>query len=286
MKIIKSATLIVCLLSASLTGFTQKTTPKKPAQETLILMETNMGNIKMKLYNETPQHRDNFIKLVEKHFYDSLLFHRVIKEFMIQAGDPESKKPSSPDVMLGNGDVGYTIPAEFNPVFFHKKGVLSAARQSDEVNPLKASSGCQFYIVHGKTFSVAELEMLEKRINDQKKNTVFNQMLMLPENAAIKDSLMVYQQTQNQQKFQELISATLLPKVEAEIAKAPFKFSEEQKKIYSTIGGAPHLDGGYTVFGEVTEGLDIVDKIANVEKNQFDRPLQDVRITKMTIVKK
>ena len=197
---------------------------KNEVKNQMVLVTTEFGNIKIRLYDATPKHRDNFIKLTEQHFYDSLLFHRVIKSFMIQGGDPKSKTAKQGE-MLGNGDVGYTIPAEFVDSLYHRKGVLAAARDN---NPQKASSGCQFYIVQGKTFTDAELDMIESRSGK--------------------------------------------------------KYTPEQRKVYTTIGGTPHLDGAYTVYGIVTEGLEVVDKIAEVQKDQFDRPLQDIRM-KVSLIK-
>ena len=179
---------------------------------------TDYGVIKIMLYNETPQHRDNILKLANEHFYDSTLFHRVIKEFMIQGGDPQSKHAEA-GAMLGSGDVGYTIPAEFNAALFHKKGVIAAARDN---NPEKKSSGCQFYIVQGKKYTDSELDNIEKR--------------------------------------------------------SGVKYTPEQREVYKTVGGTPFLDQNYTVYGEVYEGLNIVDSIANVPTAPGDRPLKDVRM--------
>lgn len=193
------------------------------ATDRMVLISTDYGDMKVKLYNATPQHRDNFIKLVAAGFYDSLLFHRVIKGFMIQGGDPESKHAPAGQ-MLGNGDVGYTIPAEFVDSLFHKKGALCAARTE---NPEKASSGCQFYIVQGQAYTPEQMNMMEMQ----------RQM----------------------------------------------KIGEAQKVVYSTIGGTPFLDHNYTVFGEVVEGLDVIDKIAAVQTAPGDRPVQDVRM-KMKVI--
>lgn len=184
----------------------------------IVEIKTDFGVMKVKLYNATPQHRDNFIKLVQAGFYDSLLFHRVIRGFMIQGGDPLSKN-AQPGVMLGNGDVGYTVPAEFVDSIFHKKGALCAARTE---NPEKASSGCQFYIVQGQAYTPEQLNMME---------------------------------------IQRRI-----------------KLNDAQKNIYMTLGGTPFLDHNYTVFGEVIEGLDVIDKIAAVQTAPGDRPVQDVRM--------
>ncbi|MBW6483224.1 MAG: peptidylprolyl isomerase [Vicingaceae bacterium] len=197
---------------------------QKDKKETTILISTGYGEIKLKLYNETPQHRDNFIKLTKGGFYNETLFHRIIQGFMIQGGDPDSKNAVKGKV-LGNGDVGYTIPAEFNTSLIHKKGALAAARMGDDVNPEKASSGCQFYIVQGKKYTKEDLDKVVQR----------------------KQGRVTY--------------------------------TEEQYKLYETIGGTPQLDMDYTVFGEVIEGLDVLDKIAAVAKDKRDRPIEDVKMT-------
>lgn len=204
-------------------GFSQKS-----KKQTKILVSTSYGDIKLALYNETPKHRDNFIKLVRGGFYDGTLFHRVMQNFMIQGGDPDSKN-AEPKQMLGNGGPGYTVPAEFNSKFVHKKGALAAARQPDSVNPKKASSGSQFYIVQGKTFKRAELEKVEK------KNGI--------------------------------------------------TYTEEQIKKYETIGGYAPLDMEYTVFGEVIEGIGVIDKIAAQKVARGNRPFEDIKMT-IKIVKK
>lgn len=193
--------------------------------EHIVLISTSLGDMKVKLYNATPKHRDNFLKLAQENFYDSLLFHRVIPNFMIQGGDPLSRN-ALPGVQLGNGDNGYTIPAEFVDTIFHRKGALCAARTE---NPEKASSGCQFYIVQGQVLTNDQVTMMEQQRG--------------------------------------------------------IKLSDKQKQLYTTIGGSPWLDKGYTVFGEVTEGLDVIDKIAAVKTAPGDRPLQDVYILKVKILK-
>ena len=210
-------------------------------KESKVRIETSQGIIVVKLYNETPLHRDNFVKLVKDKFYDGVLFHRVIADFMIQGGDPDSKT-AKPNASLGNGDVGYTIPAEFKtPAIYHKKGALAAAREGDGVNPQKASSGCQFYIVEGKTFTDAELSTMEAgKIARYGINS-------------LNDST--------------------------------FRFSAEARAVYRTRGGTPHLDGNYTVFGEVTEGIDVVEKISKVKTNASDRPVEDVRVITMKMIK-
>ncbi len=195
-----------------------------------VKLTTDSGVIVLRLYNQTPLHRDNFLKLVKQHYFDSLLFHRVIKNFMIQGGDPDSKN-AKPGILLGNGGPSYTIPAEFDTSLFHKKGVLAAAREGDNVNPKKASSGSQFYIVQGKKFTDAGLDSVETfRLKGRK---------------------------------------------------LPLSYRE----VYKTIGGAPHLDMNYTVFGEVESGLEVVDKIASAARDSNNRPLNDIRM-KMRIIKK
>jgi peptidyl-prolyl cis-trans isomerase B (cyclophilin B) len=192
-------------------------------------MQTSSGNIVILLYDDTPLHRDNFIKLAGEGVYDGTLFHRVIKGFMIQGGDPDSKNAKAGQ-MLGEGDLGYKIPAEFLENHINKRGALCAARQGDDVNPKKESSASQFYIVQGRKWSDGEMNMMEQRFGK--------------------------------------------------------KYSDEHRKIYAEEGGAPHLDGDYTVFGEVLEGMDVVDKIAAVKTDPMDRPLEDVRILSVKVIKK
>ncbi|MEO6252285.1 MAG: peptidylprolyl isomerase [Ferruginibacter sp.] len=212
---------------------TQKTTVKKAVKPVAnapkqirvpgvrVKVTTDSGVMVIRLYDKTPKHRDNFVKLAKEHFFDSLLFHRVISEFMIQGGDPQSKY-AQPGQMLGNGDIGYTIPAEFDTSLIHKKGALAAARMGDQVNPTKASSGCQFYIVQGKKWTDADLNNMEMQRGA--------------------------------------------------------KYTQAQRNIYKTVGGVPFLDMGYTIFGEVESGLEVVDKIASVQKGQADRPVGDVHM--------
>ena len=204
---------------------------KKDRKRDVELITTN-GSIILRLSDSTPLHRDNFLRLVKSHFYDSVLFHRVIKDFMIQGGDPQSKR-AQPGQSLGEGGPGYTIPAEFRTSFFHKKGMLAAARQGDNVNPQKASSGSQFYIVQGRKFSDAGLDSVE-------------------------------------------------------IMRLGRKIPVQQREVYKTIGGVPHLDQSYTIFGEVVKGLDVVDNIASeaTSRQPADRPLKDIRIIKARLVKR
>lgn len=270
-------TLMACCLMAC-TGNQKKTTDMETGNETLVRLETTMGNITVKLYNETPKHRDNFIKLVKEGTYDSTLFHRVIKNFMIQAGDPQSKTATD-TTTLGNGDVGYTLPAEFNPKFFHKKGALAAARLGDDVNPKKESSGCQFYIVTGRKFSEAQMISMENQLNDARLENVFNEL-------ARKHMKEIYKMRKAGDNDGLLeLQDSLETQARAIVAKEPaLKFSREQIAAYTTVGGAPHLDGAYTVFGEVTDGMDVVDKIQAVKTNRADRPETNVRILKATVI--
>ncbi|MBW9280253.1 peptidylprolyl isomerase [Bacteroides fragilis] len=248
-------------------------------KETVLKIETSMGDIKVKLYNETPKHRDNFIKLAKDGTYNGTLFHRVIKDFMVQAGDPESKNAPK-GKMLGSGDVGYIVPAEFvYPKYFHKKGALSAARQGDEVNPKKESSGCQFYIVTGKVFNDSTLLNMEQQKNQNKVTEAFNAL-------AQKHMKEIYKMRKaNDQDGLYALQDTLFIQAEAEAAKQPdFHFTPEQIKAYTTVGGTPHLDGEYTVFGEVVEGMDIVDKIQQVKTDRSDRPEEDVKIINVSVI--
>lgn len=221
MKKIVFLSFFSCLLFA---GFSQnvdkqqKNVSKSSAQ---VLIETDYGNMVVLLYDATPQHRDNFLKLVSQGFYDGLLFHRVINKFMIQGGDPQSKD-AKPGMPLGNGNLGYTIPAEFSDSLIHKKGALAAARLGDDVNPAKASSSCQFYIVQGEVIAPEMIPMMERYLGHP--------------------------------------------------------LSDLQRKTYTSVGGTPHLDGSYTVFGEVVEGLEVIDKIAAVACDPMNRPLEDVKM--------
>ena len=246
---------------------------------TKVELQTTFGNIVVELYNETPQHRDNFIKLVNEGYYDGVLFHRVIKDFMIQTGDGNSKT-AGPETALGDGDPGYTIEAEFvYPKYFHKRGALAAARTGDQVNPERRSSGSQFYIVTGKIYSSEELQMMTKRMADMRKQDIFRRLVN--ENSA---KITELQQNQDNAGLQELQNQ-LIQQTEAEAAANPFTMTDEQINAYTSVGGTPHLDGQYTVFGEVIEGMDVVDKIQNTQTGRMDRPTTDIKIVKARILK-
>ena len=279
---ISNKILLICLAFIALTACNagskrQTNHHMENEKRTLVKLETTMGNITVALYNETPKHRDNFIKLVKEGVYDSTLFHRVIKQFMIQAGDPDSKNASD-TAMLGSGDVGYTIPAEFNPKFFHKKGVLAAARQGDDVNPEKASSGCQFYIVTGRKFTEPQLLGMENKINEQHEEALFDSL-------ARQHMKEIYKMRKAGDNAGLLELQDTLEAQARELAdkEEKFRFTPEQIKAYSTIGGAPHLDGSYTVFGEVTEGMEVVENIEIAKTNRADRPVENIRILKASI---
>ena len=275
--------ILLIILTISFCGLIACKTGTKKGEdmdkETLVKIETTAGDIKVKLYNETPKHRDNFIKLVKDGMYEGTLFHRVIKDFMIQAGDPDSKNAPK-GKMLGAGDVGYTIPAEFvYPKFFHKKGALSAARQGDNVNPKKESSGCQFYIVTGKVYNDSTLLSMESQMNENKINVIFNTL-------AQKHMKEIYKMRKaNDEDGLYDLQEKLFAEAQEIAAKQPeFHFTPEQIEAYTTVGGTPHLDGEYTVFGEVVEGMDVVDKIQQVKTDRSDRPEEDVKIIKATIL--
>ncbi len=274
--------LIICIIIAAITscGASTKNNSKNMSSEnqTIVKFETNVGDFTVALYNETPKHKENFIKLVKEGMYDSTLFHRVIKQFMVQAGDPKSKNASD-TTTLGAGDVGYTIPAEFNNELFHKKGALAAARQGDEVNPEKASSGCQFYIVTGRKFTEPKLLDMENQINEQREENIFNSLAQ----KHMKEIYKMRKAGDNEGLLE--LQDTLESQASAmAMEEEPFKFTKKQIDAYTTIGGTPHLDGAYTVFGEVIEGMDTIEKIENSKTGRADRPTNDIRILKATVV--
>lgn len=249
-------------------------------KQTYVEIETTYGNIDIQLYDETPGHRDNFLKLAEEGFYDGTLFHRVISEFMIQGGDPNSKG-ASPEARLGDGGPGYQLEAEIvYPQFFHKRGALSAARQGDQVNPEKKSSGSQFYLVQGKVFTEEELDQLEKMRGERQR-----QQIMMKYATPYRNDLAGFQQANDRAGFEALmkqIEQEAAPEMEAV---EDFVIPEDHRQVYTTVGGVPHLDGDYTVFGEVVKGMEVIDSIAALEVNNMDRPLEDV-VLKMKVVKK
>lgn len=235
----------------------------------VVVIHTSFGDMKAILYDETPLHKENFLMLAESGRYDSTIFHRVIKNFMIQGGDIDAKEETR------NND---RIDAEIVGKFFHEKGALSAARQGDQVNPEKKSSWCQFYVVHGNTFSEDKLEQLT--IDQRALNQAMNKLIQYESHADLKDKLLELQRNGDQAGMQQLFNESIdLAEEELNVKIRKKDFSPEQVKLYSTVGGAPHLDGDYTVFGKVVEGLDVVDKIAAQATGRRDKPLEDIVIT-------
>lgn len=276
--------IILILMAATINScgarFSQNAKAQSAENETKVLIKTTAGNITIKLYNETPKHRDNFIKLVQEHFYDSILFHRVIREFMVQAGDPESKTAQRNE-LLGAGGPGYDLPAEFvYPKYFHKYGALSAARQADQVNPERRSSGSQFYIVTGRKYNKYDLQDMEKQFTEQMGQGIFDRLCAQNRDTII--SMQLAGDHDGLMKLQDELNA-----IKNKILKEqePFKFTKEQVDAYTTVGGTPFLDNQYTVFGEVIDGMKTVDKIEYANTDPNDRPRKDIRIISMEIIK-
>lgn len=246
-----------------------------------VKIDTSFGEITVRLYDETPLHRDNFVKLAREGYFDGMLFHRVIRDFMIQGGDPDSKT-ASPGQSLGTGGPGYTIEAEIRKDLFHKRGALAAARQGDQVNPQRRSSGSQFYIVWGQIYKEGQLRQLSKQMEMQQMQQIFDTLAM-----EHRDEVLRLRKERNHAGLQEL-QAKLVDETEAKFKAMKEKgeisgLSDEQIRIYTTVGGTPHLDGQYTVFGEVVEGFDVVEKIQDAETSSSDRPEEDIKM-KMTIL--
>jgi len=247
-----------------------------PSKETLVI-ETVYGKMKIKLFEETPLHKANFLKLVKEGVFDSLLFHRVINQFMIQGGDPLSKS-AKPGDSLGHGDLGYTVPAEFNEKLIHKKGRLCAARESDPINPMMASSASQFYLVMGRKRTPEELKKYEERINKARYVRCARVFLSSPDGMELKQKYNTYKSL-SQPDSAAFVNSQIEANVKAEYAKQEeYKFSAYQTEVYTSVGGTPHLDGTYTVFGEVVEGVELIDAIATVKTDKRDRPLEDIRM--------
>ena len=243
-----------------------------------VTIKTTEGDITVRLYDETPRHRDNFLKLAQDGYYNGTLFHRVIKNFMIQGGDPNSKGAPA-GVQLGTGGPGYTIPAEIQPQFIHKRGALAAARQGDEVNPERASSGSQFYIVWGQVYNDGQIGQLARQLQMQAEQSIFNRLA-----GEHRKEIMDLRHNRDQAGLMELQN-DLIAQTQAIMAEqGGAALTEAQKQTYTTIGGTPHLDGQYTVFGEVEEGLDVVEKIQGTETMPGDRPKQDIQILSVEVM--
>lgn len=247
---------------------------KSSKNDYVVTIKTSYGDMVVILYDETPKHKANFIKLAKEHYFDSLLFHRVIAGFMIQGGDPDSKR-AVPGQPLGQGGPGYTVDAEFNPKYFHEKGALSAARLGDQQNPTKASSGSQFYIVQGTIVPQSDIEDL--KIDQMKFNTAFRQVMMNASNKPLIDSLNQVYMSGDMLAYKKMLFG-LVPRIEKQTGMTVTKYvSPEKIKAYTTVGGAPHLDGDYTVFGKVIKGLEVIDKIA-AAPTAAERPTNDIRM--------
>ncbi|MCA4900351.1 MAG: peptidylprolyl isomerase [Bacteroidota bacterium] len=247
---------------------------KSSKNDYVITIKTSYGDMVAILYDETPKHKANFIELAKEHYFDSLLFHRVIAGFMIQGGDPDSKR-AVPGQPLGQGGPGYTVDAEFNPKYFHEKGALSAARLGDQQNPTKASSGSQFYIVQGTIVPQSDIEDL--KIDQMKFNTAFRQVMMNASNKPLIDSLNQVYMSGDMLAYKKMLFG-LVPRIEKQTGMTVTKYvSPEKIKAYTTVGGAPHLDGDYTVFGKVIKGLEVIDKIA-ATPTAAERPTNDIRM--------
>lgn len=260
-----------------LCGYVTLNAQNTPAM-TKVEVETTVGKFVVGLYNDTPKHRDNFVKLVKEGYYNGLLFHRVIKDFMVQTGDPDSRN-AAPGQQLGAGSPDYLVDAEILfPTHINKRGALAAARTSDQVNPERKSSGSQFYVVTGRKSSDAELDQYEQYHKREAMQAIFNKKA-----AAHMDSIRAMMSNGDNAGLQAL--QTQLQKETYDEAKdLDVKYTPEQRAIYREIGGAPHLDGAYTVFGEVLEGMDVIDKIEGVDTDANDRPKEDVRILSMKVL--
>ncbi len=280
----RNTIILSIVLFSSLIFFTQCKNQEKTAKGSILKMETTMGDMTIKLYDETPKHKENFLKLVNEGYYNGMLFHRVIKDFMIQAGDPDSKTAKKGQT-LGSGGPGYTIEAEFNTKFFHKKGALSAARTGDQMNPEKRSSGSQFYIVQGKTYTEEEMNTMEDRFKMEQLMPFFREYIQDPKNENISKQIQEKNDARDREGLDSMINVVIEivskqhPDVKVKM------FTSEQRELYQSVGGTPHLDGAYTVFGEVLEGIEIVDKIAGVTTGVGDRPEEDVKIISISAVK-
>ena len=280
---IASVIMLITACSSGTDAGQQKVTETKKTnviipEMTKVELKTSLGDIVVGLYKETPKHHDNFVKLVNEGYYNGVLFHRVINDFMIQTGDVNSKT-AKPGQMLGTGDPGFTVEAEFvYPKFFHKRGALAAARTADQVNPERRSSGSQFYIVTGKVYNEQQIMQMEHQMNQMNLQSIFQAK------AAANQKEIMRLRMARDTAGTEALRQRLIAETEAEAAKNPVKLTEEQRAAYTTVGGTPHLDNQYTVFGEVLEGMDVVAKIEGVATDRNDRPTEDIKIISATVI--
>ena len=266
--------LFLAIATITSCSFSQnKTIPEGP----MVLIKTKYGDMTVVLYNQTPLHRDNFMKLTKKKVFDSLIFHRVIKGFMVQGGDPNSKRATK-DQVLGDGDLNYTVPAEIVPGIIHKKGVIAAARNGDEENPERRSSATQFYLAQGKVYKLDDVPSIEQNLNGRAVESLFLKL-----KAEKIDTLMLFQMARNQAGYDKVL-AKIRQQAENQVAKNPISLTKQQIETYTTLGGIPHLDGAYTVFGEVVEGMAVIDSIAAQPTGKADRPIENIRM-KIEVIK-
>jgi peptidylprolyl isomerase len=268
--------LLVRIFTLSVLFITLSCNVPRGNENSAVLVKTSLGDIKIKLFDNTPLHRDNFLKLVNSGFYEGISFHRVINKFMIQAGDPVTR--TIPIAKTADSLNTYTIPAEFRKEYFHKKGALAAAREGNDINPEMRSAGTQFYIVQGTVLNDDELNLAEQKINSNIKQTIFNRYTR-----EVGDSARMAGVPISAGEIQDLASVKMFNFLSSN---PEYKIPEDQRTFYKSIGGVPRLDKTYTVFGEVTEGLDVVDKIAAVSTDTADKPIADVKILKIKIIKK
>lgn len=273
--VVRASLLLMLMLLSTASCLNQE--DKDPVQ---VKISTNYGPMVVELYDATPKHKANFLRLVDSSFYDSLWFHRIIEGFMIQGGDPNTRDTTARK-SWGDGGPGYTLPAEFVDTLFHQRGALAAARKGDQINPEKRSSGSQFYIVQGKRFTQDELSRIDQRRMMMNQQTVFQEFLNDSANVAFKKEFKEAQKTNNQTQLQSLI-ASVEPQLKERLEM--YKLSLEQRQLYMNVGGAPHLDGAYTVFGQLVEGWNVLDSIGLVPTNKKNQPLEPVIILKMEVL--
>lgn len=251
--------------------------PLDPDKPVYVTIRTNAGDVTVRLYDDTPLHRDNFIRLCQSNAHDGVLFHRVIKEFVVQGGDPESKA-QEPGVLYGNGDGGYTVPAEILPHYFNKRGALIDAKLGDAVNPERASAGTQFCFVQGKVLTDEELDQIEIRIDNIRRNWLHSLF-----SHRLKAQNPVYESEDFQTELEEQVALMILDTLEI---LPPVTIPADRREVYKTIGGVPHLDGSVNIFGEIVEGFDVVEKMSLVETDKNDRPLTDLIVLSTKVFQK